>query len=163
MMKNIPSEIYLQINAELDEFESFSDLEEITWCEDRISDTDIEYVRGPRGKGNTIVCLCGSSRWPEYHFQAIMEETLKGRIVIPLGLYGLADSPEGAKKATFNLDKTFPGKQLLEELQFRKIDLSDEILVIRVNGYIGDSTQNEISYAKKAGKHIRYYDLVEKD
>ena len=38
----------------------------------------------------------------------------------------------------------------------RKIDMADEIFVINVGGYIGESTRSEIEYAKKAGKAIRY-------
>lgn len=51
------------------------------------------------------------------------------------------------------------GKQerQLKELHFRKIDRSDEIFVIDVNGYIGDSTRAEIEYASSHGKKVRYY------
>lgn len=45
----------------------------------------------------------------------------------------------------------------LKELHFRKIDRSDEIFVIDVNGYIGDSTRAEIEYASSHGKKVRYY------
>lgn len=38
----------------------------------------------------------------------------------------------------------------------RKIDMSDEIFVINVDGYIGDSTRSEIEYAKLCGKKIRF-------
>ena len=38
----------------------------------------------------------------------------------------------------------------------RKIDMADEIFVINVNGYIGESTKSEIEYAKKAGKAVNY-------
>ena len=34
--------------------------------------------------------------------------------------------------------------------------MSDEIFVINVDGYIGDSTKSEIEYAKKTGKKIKY-------
>ena len=39
----------------------------------------------------------------------------------------------------------------------RKIDMADEIYVINVDGYIGDSTRSEIRYAEKHGKMVRYY------
>ncbi len=42
-------------------------------------------------------------------------------------------------------------------IHFRKIDISDEIFVIDVNGYIGNSTRKEIEYAEKMGKAIRYF------
>ena len=38
----------------------------------------------------------------------------------------------------------------------QKIDLSDEIYVINVNGYIGESTKSEIEYAISNGKKVKY-------
>lgn len=49
-MKNIPKIIYLQIgdDCESDDFNELRCLpgeqNEITWCEDRINDTDIKYI-----------------------------------------------------------------------------------------------------------------------
>jgi len=45
-MKNLPQKIYLQVGFEHDEDDDFNDLEasEISWCDDRIHDSDIEYV-----------------------------------------------------------------------------------------------------------------------
>ncbi|MGD7052358.1 hypothetical protein [Sutcliffiella horikoshii] len=37
--------------------------------------------------------------------------------------------------------------------------MSNEIFVIDVDGYIGNSTNKEIEYAKKTGKIIRYYSM----
>ena len=41
-------------------------------------------------------------------------------------------------------------------MQNEKIDMADEIFVINVGGYIGDSTRSEIEYAKAHGKAVRY-------
>ena len=38
----------------------------------------------------------------------------------------------------------------------RKIDMADEIYVINVGGYIGESTRSEIEYARRTGKAVRY-------
>jgi len=38
----------------------------------------------------------------------------------------------------------------------RKIDMADEIFVINVSGYIGESTRSEIMYAEMNGKPVRY-------
>lgn len=43
-------------------------------------------------------------------------------------------------------------KEMLDDMHKRKIDLSDEIFVINVGGYIGESTKSEIEYAKATGK-----------
>lgn len=44
-MKNIPKKIYLQVDSENEKPEDFKELREVTWCEDRINDSDIEYVK----------------------------------------------------------------------------------------------------------------------
>jgi len=45
----------------------------------------------------------------------------------------------------------------MDELHLRKIDISDEIFVVDVDGYIGESTNKEIQYAYAKEKHVRYY------
>ena len=45
---------------------------------------------------------------------------------------------------------------MLDEMHRQKIDMSDVIYVINVNGYIGESTKNEIEYAKSKNKEIFY-------
>ena len=39
--------------------------------------------------------------------------------------------------------------------------MSDEIFVINVDGYIGDSTRSEIEYAKMTGKAVRFLEPIE--
>jgi hypothetical protein len=46
--------------------------------------------------------------------------------------------------------------ELFDELHKRKIDLADEVMVLNVGGYIGDSTRSEIEYAVKTGKTVKY-------
>jgi len=45
----------------------------------------------------------------------------------------------------------------MDALHLRKIDLSDEIFVVNVGGYVGESSGREIEYAKKLGKPIRWF------
>jgi hypothetical protein len=73
-------------------------------------------------------------------------ETLAGKIVLSVGLFG---HNEG-------LDMDGPVKKMLDELHLRKIDLADEVLVLNVGNYIGQSTSREVEYAKKNGKTLRY-------
>jgi hypothetical protein len=47
-------------------------------------------------------------------------------------------------------------KEKLDKLHLAKIDISDEILVINCNKYIGNSTRKEIEYAKRQGKKVNY-------
>ena len=48
-------------------------------------------------------------------------------------------------------------KRRITEAHYRKIDLSDGIYVVNINGYIGTSVTTEIEYAKKQGKEILFY------
>ncbi len=51
---------------------------------------------------------------------------------------------------------------MLDKMHKERIKLSDAILVVNVNNYIGDSTKSEIEYAKSLNKEIIYYtDLKE--
>ena len=50
---------------------------------------------------------------------------------------------------------------MLDKIHKEKIKLSDAILVVNVNGYVGNSTKSEIEFAKSLNKEILYYtDLV---
>ena len=51
-------------------------------------------------------------------------------------------------------------KKMLDEMHKQKIDMSDEIYVINVGGYIGESTKSEIEYAKSKGKKISYLEGI---
>ncbi|KKL45680.1 hypothetical protein LCGC14_2353240, partial [marine sediment metagenome] len=41
-------------------------------------------------------------------------------------------------------------------LHLRKIDMADEVLILNVGRYIGESTVRELAYARKQGKIIRW-------
>jgi hypothetical protein len=97
----------------------------------------------------TVVCLCGSTRFLEAYQQANKSETLAGRIVLSVGMFG---HHEG-------LDMDGPVKAMLDRLHLAKIDLADEILVLNVGGYVGESTAREIEHARATRKRVRY--LVE--
>ena len=51
---------------------------------------------------------------------------------------------------------------MLDRQHLAKIDLADEIFVINVGGYIGDSTRREIAYAEFKGKSIAYLEECKK-
>ena len=53
-------------------------------------------------------------------------------------------------------------KICLDDMHKRKSDMADEIYVINVGGYIGDSTRSEIQYAEEHGKPVRYYQNIRK-
>lgn len=96
----------------------------------------------------TIVCLCGSGRFREAFEDAEFRETLAGKIVLTIGC-NTKDVARSQALAHF--------KPMLDELHLRKIDLCDEILVLDIGGYIGESTTREVSYAASLGKRIRFF------
>lgn len=52
----------------------------------------------------------------------------------------------------------------LKEAHFKRIQMSDAILVINKDNYIGNSTNLEIEYARELEKEIMYYtDLMKED
>ncbi len=106
-----------------------------------------------------VITLCGSTRFKDAFMEAQKRLTLEGNIVISVGLFGHSGDQEfwdGMDEGT--LSKT---KEMLDDMHKRKIDMADEIFVINVGGYIGDSIRSEIEYAAIVGKSIRY--LEEKD
>jgi hypothetical protein len=105
-----------------------------------------------RGNRPAIVCLCGSTRFYEAFQRANYEETMSGRIVLSVGFY--MHSAEQAHGETLGCAPE--QKLMLDELHLRKIDLADEVLILNVGGYIGDSTRRELAYARKHGKQVRF-------
>lgn len=45
----------------------------------------------------------------------------------------------------------------LSEAHYKKIDLSDGIYVVNIDGYMGSSVKKEIEYAQKLGKEVLYH------
>lgn len=101
-----------------------------------------------------IVTLCGSTRFKEEFERVQKQLTLEGYIVISVGLFGHS----GDNEVWENMDKgtLTKTKLMLDDMHKRKIDLADEIFVINVGGYIGESTKSEIAYAQAKGKEIKY-------
>jgi hypothetical protein len=101
-----------------------------------------------------VITLCGSTKFKDEFLKTQKDLTLKGNIVISVGLFGHSgDSEVWENMDEGTLTKT---KEMLDDIHKRKIDMSDEIFVINVNGYIGDSTKSEIEYAIKTGKKVNY-------
>lgn len=58
-------------------------------------------------------------------------------------------------------DYTEEEKVVLREMHKERIKISDAILVVNVDNYIGSSTKSEIEFAKSLNKEIIYYtDLI---
>lgn len=94
-----------------------------------------------------VITLCGSTRFKDAFMEEQKRLTLEGNIVISVGLFGHSGDEEAWTEGT---------KEMLDDMHKRKIDMSDEVFIIDVDGYIGASTQSEIEYAKHTGKIIHY-------
>lgn len=93
-----------------------------------------------------IATLCGSTRFKDDFLKETEALTQTGHIVLSVGVFGHAD---GIKL----LDSE---KEMLDKMHRKKIDLADFIYVINRDGYIGDSTQQEIQYAISLGKPVLF-------
>ena len=93
-----------------------------------------------------IITLCGSLKFQEEMMKVAEKMTLEGNCILT-PVYPVLK----------NYKRTDEQLETFKEAHFRRIELSDAILVINVNNYIGNSTSLEIEYAKKLGKEIIYY------
>ena len=107
-----------------------------------------------------IVCLCGSTRFYEMFQRQNYLETMAGNIVLTVGFYRPSAESESERKRYEHhgesIGCTPEQKIALDELHKRKIDLADEVFVLNVGGYVGESTRSEIEYATAHNKPIRY-------
>jgi len=95
-----------------------------------------------------VIVLCGSSKFKQQFLYYEKELTLQGNIVLSTnGVFGHQGDAIIFKNGT---------KEMLDRMYKQKIDMADEVFVINKDGYIGESTRNEIEYAKKQGKIINY-------
>ncbi len=106
-------------------------------------------------QGRKVITLCGSVKfWDEYR-EWNARLTLEGNIVFSCGL----SLKEGYEDVLIDL----PIEDVKKDLDFihlRKIDLSDEIFVLNVGGYIGESTKREIAYAESKGKMVKFLESL---
>lgn len=90
--------------------------------------------------------LCGSMRFQkEMQKIAYYLETQKGYNIL---------------QCVYIVDDVKPTEEELQELEcahYRKIDISDGIYVLNIDGYIGESVRKEIDYAQRRGKEVIYH------
>lgn len=96
-----------------------------------------------------IVTLCGSIKFKSEFLKVQEELTLNGNIVFTPNFFNNPKIEINAKT-----------KKMLDEMHRQKIDMADEIYVINVGGYTGESTKSEIKYAKAKGKRVSYLESI---
>jgi hypothetical protein len=123
-----------------------------------VVDSAGRYTCPPAESRPPIVVLCGSTRFGDAYRAANLRETLAGKIVLSIGCDTRSDADlAAAGELGQDMEAT---KAMLDELHLRKIDRADEVLVLNVSGYIGESTRREIDYAIEHGKPVRYLEAV---
>lgn len=94
-----------------------------------------------------VVTLCGSRKFRQEFLKTETNLALKGVAVLRPVFFDHFETIKLTKQQQMELGNA----------HLRKIELADEVIIMNVNGYIGESTQSEIIYAKKLGKKITYY------
>lgn len=98
-----------------------------------------------------IITLCGSVRFEDLFRRVNSELTLAGYAVLSVGCF----DHERLHRPDLNAEVTKTG---LDRLHCEKIEMSDAIVVLNRDRYVGISTSREMEYAKKAGKGIYYFE-----
>lgn len=96
-----------------------------------------------------IITICGSTRFKDQILDAARDLTLMGHIVLAPCVFHHAEETELTTEEKIRLDN----------LHKEKINMSDAIFVVNVDGYIGESTYGEIDWANRMKKQIFF--LVE--
>ena len=98
-----------------------------------------------------VITVCGSLRFKKEMMEISEKMELQGNCMLT-PIYPTKDD-----KDAYTDEEVI----MLDKMHKEKIKLSDAILVVNVNNYIGSSTKSEIEFAKELGKEILYYtDLV---
>jgi len=102
------------------------------------------------------VCYCGSIRVALWAFKkAEYISVIKGEIALMPSCMHVDIEREYGSGSEYKIAS--------DENHKRKIDIADEVFILNVGGYIGESTRSEIDYALSIGKPVRYLEYVDKD
>lgn len=98
-----------------------------------------------------IITVCGSLRFMKEIMEITERMDLQGNCMLSM-IYPARSNKE---------DYTDEEITMLNKMHRERIKLSDAILVVNVDNYIGSSTKSEIEFAKSLNKEIIYYtDLI---
>ena len=93
--------------------------------------------------GIKVVTICGSMRFAKEMQKIAWDLELNNKWATIQCVYGGLES-----------DNTSEDWEALEVCYLKKIDISDAIYVVNINGYVGNHTRQEIEYAKSKNKEI---------
>ena len=95
-----------------------------------------------------VVTICGSMKFAKEMIKiASSLEKEKGLCVI---------------QCVYDIDQNTTKEEMekVVNAHWKKIDISDAIYVVNINGYIGNATRNEINYALSKGKEVIYHENI---
>lgn len=99
-----------------------------------------------------IITICGSMKFVKEMMEISEKIELQGNVVL-MPIY----NPSRPSKDHFTKEEIL----ILDKMHKERIKLSDAILVVNVDNYIGSSTKKEIEFAKSLNKEIIYYTDIE--
>ena len=93
-----------------------------------------------------VVTLCGSMRFLKQMQEIALELEMKQGycVLTPIGEKTVPISEEEIEK--------------LAQAHFKKIDMSDVVYVVNIDGYIGEAVSREVCYAQKHHKEIIFHE-----
>ena len=94
-----------------------------------------------------IITVCGSLKFKDEMIKIAEKMELDGNCMIT-PIY-----PTNPDKDAYTNEEA----DMLDKMHKEKIKISDAILVVNVDNYIGSSTESEIEFAKTLNKEIIYY------
>lgn len=104
-----------------------------------------------------IVCICGSTRFQKETVEMAESLTLAGQIVLMVNCWSRKDALHEPQN---DVDREI--KEMLDDIHKEKIRLADYVLVMNIGGYVGNSTESEIDFARRIGKPITFVEKVKK-
>lgn len=98
-----------------------------------------------------VITVCGSLRFQREMMEIALKKELEGNCVL-LPIFPINGDKDNYTEEEMNI---------LGKMHYERIKISDAILVVNVDNYIGSSTKSEIEYAESLNKEILYYtDIV---
>ena len=106
-----------------------------------------------RGENLKIVAICGSMKFENEMKKIAFDLETKHNMCVLQCVYNEEKSKLSEKEIA-----------ALNSAHFRKIELSDAIYLVNLNGYIGEQVKKEIDFAQTHGKkvifHTDFYELT---
>ena len=96
-----------------------------------------------------VITICGSMRYAKEMIKIAEELELKKGYAVIQCIYNI----DGIKYEEIDIS-------ILDKIHRKKIDISDAIYVVNIDGHIGNSTKNEIEYAINNGKEVIYHEEI---